>query len=142
MFLLAYPQVQARSDGGAIAAGALGGLAIGTMLGSASASSQSHRDARAEQAAIRAEQEAIRAQDRAEQEALRAQEKVEQIRIEQGQQRIAALEREIERRNIENKIAKSRASGNNNVYMLMMALIIVLMFISVGLSIVLFKKRP
>ena len=148
MLLLSCPHIQAGRDGGAIAAGALGGLALGTMIGSATAG-QSRREARAEQeaararhAAIRVEQEAIRAQERAEQEALKAQEKLEQIRIEQGQQRMAQLEREIERRNIENKIAKSRASGNNSMYIFMMGLIIILMFLSIALSVVLFKKRP
>lgn len=132
--LLSCPQIHAGRDGGAIAAGALGGLAVGTMLGAASANQS--------RSLSRAEQEAIRAQNRAEQEAIRAQEKVEQIRIEQGQQRIAQLEREIERRNIENKIAKSNAASSNNLYMLLISLVVVLIFAALGVAVLLLKRRP
>lgn len=139
--LLSCPQINAgRSSGGAIAAGALGGLAVGTMIGAASAG-QSRSISRAEQKAVRAEQDALRARERAEQEALRAQEKVEQIRVEQGQQRIAALEREIERRNIENKIAKSHAASSNNLYMLLISLVIVLLGAAIGLAVLVIKKK-
>lgn len=145
--LLSSPVAHARSDGGAIAAGALGGLAVGTMLGSASAS-QSRRAYRVEDRAVRAqeraEQEALRAQARAEQEALRAQEKVEQIRVEQGQQRIAQLERELERRSIEQKISQSRTkSGNdtqNTMQIILLGLIGILTLAVIGLAIIVFRR--
>jgi hypothetical protein len=67
---------------------------------------------------------------------------VEQIRIEQGQQRIAQLERELDRRAAEQKIAKSQAQGGSNTQSLLIALVGILMFAVVGLAVLVIRRRP
>lgn len=108
----------APRDGGAAVAGALGGLAIGTMIGSASS-----RDSRTERRAERAEDIA------------------EQNRIDAERQRVTQLEREMERRELERKIAENSSFGGN-LSLILFALVIVLLFAVIGLGIVVLRKKP
>ena len=110
-----------RSDsGGAAVAGALGGLAIGTMLGSAAANN--NRDDAAGQ---------------------RAEEKAEQVRIDHERQRVAQLEREMDRHEVERRLAESRGNaGHDMAYMIMIAVVIVLLFMVGGLSIMIMRRKP
>jgi len=114
------------SDGGAVAAGALGGLAVGTMIGQAAAS-DSHR-------ATRAEQEAVRAQDKA-----------DQVRAEQERQRIDQLERELDRRDTERQLQEARAAAasqsTNPMMVTLMILVGLLTFIVIGLAVIVLRHR-
>ena len=74
--------------GGGAVVGALGGMAVGTMIGSAVAQG-SHSD-------------------RAEREAVKAQEKTDQLRIDQEHQRVAQIERDADRRELERKLEEQR----------------------------------
>jgi len=126
---LAFPPLQAHGDGGAVAAGALGGLAIGTMIGSASS-----RDSGK---ASRAEREAMKAQDEAE----RAKEKAEQVRIERDQERVRQLEKELERREMERKI-EAQSQGSSTTFTLLLIAIGLLFFTILGLAVFMFRRKP
>lgn len=131
---LAQPLNAGRcGSGGAAIAGALGGLAVGTMIGSATASGTNKQAAHAERKADKAEQKAMRAQDKA-----------EQLRIEQDQQRINQLERELERREVERKIAEvhHKHGGHDNMMMILLILIGFLTVAVIGLSIMVLRRKP
>jgi hypothetical protein len=114
--LLVCPRLQAGSDGAAVA-GALGGLAVGTMIGSAVAS-DSHKDSRAEQ------------------EAIRAQDKAEQVRSEQEK-----LAREMDRRDLERKLAESQTRSGDSMLMVLVGLIAILFLAVLGLGFVVLRKK-
>ena len=108
------------NSGGAAVAGALGGLALGTMIGSAAASDR--RDDSAGQ---------------------RAEDKAEQVRIDHERQRVAQLEREMDRREVDRRLAESRGnSGHDITYMIMIAVVIVLLFMVGGLAIMIMRRKP
>jgi hypothetical protein len=119
--------VYARGGGDA-AVGALGGLAVGTMIGHATANSgDPHR-------ATRAEQEAVRAQDKA-----------DRVQIEQERQRIAQIEREIDRRDTERQLQEARAAAAsqsaNPMMVTLMILVGLLTLIVVGLAVVVLRRK-
>lgn len=97
------PMLSARGGGEAVA-GALGGLAVGTMLGSA-VSGQNHNSSRAE----------------------RAEDKADQVRAEQERQRVAQLEREMDRRDMEHRLAQERKAGEDSRFMILMVLVVALL---------------
>lgn len=123
--ILALPiRVTARhGHGGDVAAGALGGLAVGTMIGSATARDKS---------GARAEQEAVRAQDKAEQ----AKDRAEQIRLEQ-QEKMLQLQREMDRKEMERRDQERRDSTFN----LLMALIALLGIAVIALGVMVLRKK-
>ena len=103
--------LQARGDGSAVA-GALGGLAVGTMIGSAAASN--------DRRSSRAERETYRAQDKADRE----------------QERVNRLERELDRRDLEHRL------GNSSSIMTVLVVIVVLLLIAViGLGVFVFRRK-
>ncbi len=117
---LQYTTLIARGNSGAAIAGALGGLAIGTMIGSAATSDR--RDDSAGQ---------------------RAEEKAEQVRIDQERQRVTQLEREMDRREVERRLAETRGNSSHDLtYMLMVAVVIVLLFMVGGLAIMIMRRKP
>lgn len=119
--LLANQQfVEARGNGGAALVGALGGLAVGTMIGSTAANNS-------------------RKSDCAHRKAIKAQKQVEQIKAEREQERIINLERELERRDIEQKMAKEQ--HKDTTFLLLIVLVGFLMLVVIGLSILILKKR-
>lgn len=100
-----------HARGGDAVAGALGGLAIGTMIGGAtSGNSRSSR----------AEREAERAHDKADRQ----------------QERVERLEREIDRRELEQRIG----SGNSMVTILV-ALVVVLLLAVIGLGVFIMRRK-
>ncbi len=107
-------------SGGAIVAGTLGGLAVGTMIGSASADS--------------------RRSGRAEEEARRAQDKAELARIEQDRQRVSQLERELDKKDLEQRLAERNSGASNHLPMFLM-FIIVLLLTAMGLLVVIMLRR-
>ncbi|MFA6263810.1 MAG: hypothetical protein WCW33_05430 [Candidatus Babeliales bacterium] len=128
---LACPYLGAGHGGDAFAGGLAGGVVGGLVVGAASRSGDSGR-------ASRAEQEALRAQD----DAARAQEKTEQLRQDQERQRITQLERELERRDIERKLAEVNANKSNNTFIILGILVLILLFAVIGLSMVVLRKKP
>ncbi|NDD55819.1 hypothetical protein EBZ39_18465 [bacterium] len=113
---LSLPHVALLARGGDAVAGALGGLAIGTMIGTAASN-----DGRAS----------------------RAEERAEQVRIDQERQRVAQLEREMDRRDLERKMAESNAlHGNNSLFIILVSIVIVLLFGVVALGILVMRKKP
>ncbi len=115
--LLVYPHMHAGHDGGAAVAGTLGGLAVGTLIGSAVAG-ESRKD-------VRAEQEAIRAQDKA-----------EQVRYEQEK-----LAREMDRRDLERKFAESQKRETDPMMMLLIGIVAILFLAVLGLGFVILRKN-
>lgn len=116
---LACPSVHAR--GGDAVAGALGGLAVGTMIGSATAKDS-------------------RRSSRAEQEAIRAQEKAEQVRIDQERERVVRLEKELERRDLDRKLAETKSGDSTTTILLI--LVGILTAVLAGLGFMLLRKKP
>lgn len=121
----------ARHHGGGDAVvGALGGMAVGTMIGSAAA--QGSRN------------------DRATQEAIKAQDKTEQLRIDQEHQRVAQIERDADRRELERKLEEQRRvieqqqqqhqSSNSPIVIALSILAGMLLIAVAGLLLVLFKR--
>jgi hypothetical protein len=123
--------LHAGHGGDAFAGGLAGGVLGGVVGGAVSRSGDSGRDSRAER-------EAIRAQD----DAARAQEKAEQLRQDQERQRITQLEREIERRDMERKMAEANANKSNTTFILLGILVIILLFAVIGLSMIVLRKKP
>jgi hypothetical protein len=123
-FFLACPYLQAGHGGDAFAGGLAGGMVGGLVGGAVSRNGDSGRASRAEQ------------------EALRAQDKAEQVRQDQEQQRIAQLERELERREIERKLAEANANKSNTTFILLGILVLILLFAVIGLSMVVLRKKP
>ena len=82
---------------------------------------------------------------RAEQEAVRKQEKATQIQIEQDRQRIVQLEREIDRRDTERQLQEARAAqvskSANPVILTLMILVGLLTFVVIGLAIIVLRRR-
>lgn len=113
-----FPSIGIARDGGAAVAGALGGLAIGTMLGSATARGST-----------------------TERKAERAEEIAEQNRIDAERERVARLEREMDRRDVERRLADQSGFGGS-LSMILFALVIVLLFAVIGLGIVVLRKKP
>lgn len=106
--------------GGDAIAGAIGGLAIGTMLTSA-AQGSSNRDSNMQ-----------RMEDRA-----------EQARIDQERERVARLEREMDRRDLERRLSSEKAAhGGNTLFMILMAVVIMLLFGVIALGIVVMRRKP
>ena len=106
-------------------AGALGGLAIGTMIGSAA--SRDKGSSRAEQAAIRAE------------------DKAENVQKEQERQRISKLEHDLERKELERKLEtlqRESTKSPNNIVFFLYILVSILLLSVVGLAVVFFKRKP
>ncbi len=118
--IMICPKVYA-GHGGDAAVGALGGLAVGTMIGSAMSDSKK---------SSRAEQEAIRAQDKAE----RAEEKADQLRIEQEQERIRQLEHKLEQR--------QQPAKNDATTMLLLGLVGILLLAVIGLGVAILRRKP
>lgn len=124
---LPTPSLQPRGEGAAVA-GAFGGLALGTMIGSAAA--QSSRN------------------DRATQEAIKAQDKTDQLRIEQERQRVAQIERDADRRGLERKIEEQRKiieqqqhQSSSSTLIIALSILASILLVAVGgLLIVLFKR--
>jgi cobalamin biosynthesis Mg chelatase CobN len=114
MLLTISMQFLAAGDGGAAVGGMLGGLALGTIMTSA------------------ASQNSGKAQ--------RAEDKAEQLRIDQERERVRNLEREFERREVERKF--SEHNTGSSLFMILMALVVVLAFGVIGLSILILRKKP
>ena len=123
MVLTLPVKVNARHGGGDVAVGALGGLAVGTMIGSATARDKSGG---------RAEQEAVRAQDKAEQ----AKDRAEQIRQEQ-QEKMMQLQREMDRKEMERRDQERKDSTFN----MLMALIALLGLAVIALGFMVLRKK-
>ncbi len=105
----------ARGEGGAFA-GALGGSLMGTVVGSAMTNNRSS--------------------DRAEQQA-------EQLRIDQERQRVNQLEREMDRRDMERRLADTHTKeGNHTLLMVLVAVVIVLLFGVMALGILVLRNKP
>jgi Flp pilus assembly protein TadB len=119
-------EVQCGRDG-AVVAGTLGGIAVGTMVGAAVVEESRH--SKAEREAREAKEEAVRAQDKA-----------EQVRAEQEHQRIERLEREFDRKEFE-RMDYEKKSGPNT---LIIALSIVsgILLLAVLALVFLILKRP
>lgn len=131
--IIVCPKVYAHGGGDA-ALGALGGLAVGTMIGSAVAS-DSKKSSRAEQEAIRAQDKADRAQEKAEQLRIeRAEEKTEQLRIEHEQERVRQLERQLDKQ-------KDTDKGSTTT-MLLLGLVAILLLAVIGLGVVVLRRKP
>jgi hypothetical protein len=124
ILFLVCPYVQAGHGGDAFAGGLAGGVVGGLVGGAVSRSGDSGKASRAEQ------------------EALRAQDKTEQLRQDQERQRITQLERELERRDIERKLAETNANKSNTTFMLLGILVLILLFAVIGLSMVVLRKKP
>lgn len=112
--------------GGDAVVGALGGLAVGTMIGQATAADSSKRRA-----------------DRTEEEIRRVEERQE-LRREQDKERIDRLERELERSQMKNKV-KSAKTQSNKIEPLMVFLLVLigmLMILVIGLGAAILRRRP
>lgn len=109
-----------RHDGGAVAAGALGGLAVGTMIGHATAKS-----------------------DRSE----RVEERMDQEQRERDQEKIRELEKKIEKKELERKIEDQRIKSENEyksmatiIILGILAAILLAMF-GVGIAFLVHRKK-
>lgn len=122
LFLNTFSMLSAGRGGEAVV-GALGGLAVGTMIGQATADSSSRRTARAED-------EIRRVEDR--QEMLR----------EQDKERIARLERELERTRMKHKEKKSRQESQDPIMIFLIVLTVLLAASLAGLGFVVLRRRP
>lgn len=111
---------QCGHDGGAVAAGALGGLAVGTMLGHATAKS-----------------------DKSE----RVEERLEQEQRDRAQEKIRALEKKIEKKELERKIeeqrVKSESEYKNMITIIVLGILaaILLAMFGVGISFLFHRKK-
>ncbi len=112
-----------QGRGGDAVAGALGGLAIGTMIGQATADSSGRR-------ATRAEDEVRRVEDR------------QEMRREQDKERIARLERELEHSKMKTKVKKVKQQGTDPMIIFLIALICVLMAAVAMLGFAVLRRRP
>lgn len=123
-----------HSDGGAVAAGALGGVMIGSIMGSAAAES-SNRQTRVE-------------------------DKIESVQREQDQQKVSQLQRDMDKKELEAKLEQQRANeqlrlheqqkaaaiqqerDRANSFMYLLFGVIFIMFLAIaGLGIVLLHTR-
>ncbi|MCB9492673.1 MAG: hypothetical protein H6679_00185 [Epsilonproteobacteria bacterium] len=130
---LLSPHFASCRHGGAAVAGAFGGLALGTMLGTAAANSNN---------SSRAEREAIRAQDRA-----------DQLQREQQQDRLDQLRRELDQQNKDRQMQEQKLIQeqlmqkqqtqpvSDTMVMMLMFVALLLFFAVVGLSILVLRKR-
>ena len=96
--------------------GAFAGSLVGSMVGSAIVGGSSHS---------------------------RASNDAEQLRIDQERQRVSQLEREMDRRDMDRKIAQAQEGrGHNTLFMALVALVIVLLFGVMALGILILRKKP
>ena len=96
--------------------GAFAGSLVGSMMGSAIVSGGAHS---------------------------RSSDDAEQVRIEQERQRVSQLEREMDRRETDRKLAEAQAKhGHNTLFMALVALVIVLLFGVMALGILILRKKP
>lgn len=112
--------------GGDAVIGALGGLAVGTMIGQATAADSSKRRA------VRTEDEIRRVEER------------QELRQEQNKERIARLERELERSQMKNKMksAKTQSKKIEPLMVFLLVLIGMLMILVAGLGAAIIRRRP
>ena len=103
IFALAMPHIQARGSGGAVVAGTLGGLAVGTMIGSSTARSSHSDDAR----------------------------------VEQDRQRVSQLERELDKRAIEQRLSEK----TSYTPMFLMFIVVILLMVMGFLVVLLLRRR-
>ncbi|KKQ33556.1 MAG: Protein Map7d2 [candidate division TM6 bacterium GW2011_GWF2_37_49] len=115
------PRIQCRHDGGAVVAGALGGLAVGTMIGSASA--QSERNSRVE-------------------------DRLDQEQRERDQEKVRDLERKLEKKEMERKIEEQRLLAEqrekeraSTMHIIFISLIFILGLALAGLGIAIILKK-
>jgi hypothetical protein len=121
LLALSFQHCVLFARGGDAVAGALGGLAIGTMLTSAAHSSNNSKQDHLQ-----------RVEDRA-----------EQARIDQERERVARLEREMDRRDMERRLAEEKAAhGGGNMLMILIAVVIILLFGVVALGILVMRRKP
>lgn len=118
-------QLFARRGGGDAIVGALGGLAVGTMIGHASADSSGRR-------VTRAEEEIRRIEDR------------QEIRREQDKDRIERLEKGLERNFFENRIKEilPERSRTDPVVIFLIILVGFLAVAVIGLGLIVLRRRP
>lgn len=109
--------------GGDAVVGALGGLAVGTMIGHAAADSSGRRT-------TRAEDEVRRVEDR------------QTMRREQDQERIARLERELESSKMKTKVRNAKKKEADSIMMILIILIGLLMVAVAGLGFAVLRRRP
>jgi|GEM_PF-1717221 len=128
--LVVAPSLKAGHGGDAVAAG-LGGVMVGTLIGSAAASDSKHSR-------------------RAEEEARRAQDQTEQLRREQQQEKLQQIQREMDKKETEMKAQleqqkliaqqKESAAGSTTVYLLIGFIMLLLAGLA-ALGFVVLRKR-
>lgn len=123
MALALISPVKCGHEGGAVAVGALGGLAVGTMIGHASARS-----------------------DRSD----RVEEKLEQEQRERDQEKVSQLERKLEQKELERKIEEQRIRSEqreseykNMITFIVLGIIaaLLLALFGVGIAAMIHKKK-